>query len=644
MEPQTVSATEENGGAHDDSPAVSAPPQAVSGGEGEGIALPDRFVLAPLEYGGLLILFLGVTIFGALYAAGPIFYDEVRYMEMAMNPALIAGYESQFLRLFHVYILKLFLLIAEPVQAARLFWAVVVALTSVLVYVNARLLTRTTTYVHGILAVYLFFSTTVVFQWSGSALTDLTLMLLVTLGITCYLLSHRLSRYRFIPLMGLGLMLFLAIQSKQIGIGLAVVLPGLGWVGGNTFQWRKLAMHNALVVAGVAVGVVLLALLNAVFVGDAFFGINRRLQEFWFVFNRIFVGEGVLPGVLPGLALGPLVSMLLDGQSDLWAFALAQGGPIRFAPLLVTKQFLGNWYTSTMYEGQWMVVFVLYLLAILKAPPQRFKVVERFVWLIPLAVLILFSLASSYMNFLGTRHYLLMFPVLSVLAAQCMTIEPEELAGHHGKILGGAAATLLVGALVLPSLEIPQFELGFNALIYRLVYPLGLAVVFIASVVPWKQKHWPNLVIAFVVVFISAPAIASIPNLVTRGRQLHEAIFYPYTRFSDELGYSEDMHLLFSPTITEDQPVLAIDDNVARGLFKMALNQPAPAMYGQFTVTYPIDFDTIAENAYTDVLLSIRDWESLSEAQQQAIADRYTVQFDTQDASDSEIVLLSLSS
>jgi hypothetical protein len=629
----------ENNSQHQDQDqgAKTAPQQALPAAEGGG----NRFFLSRFEYLFLLVLFLVCVIAGALSSGGPVFHDEIRYMEMAMHPSFIETYAPQFLRLFHIYYLKLFLLVAGPLQAGRLFWAVTVGAIAVLVYFNARIMSRETTYVHGFLAVYLFFSTTVVFNWSGAPLADLTLSMMVTLGITCYLLAFRLHRYRFVPLIGLGITLFLALQSKQTGIGLVVLLPGLGWLPGESFQWRRLAVHTGLVLAGCVAGVVALAILNALFVGNALFRIDQRLQEFWFIFQRIFVGGSLLSGIGISVLSSPgsgILSSVSSIHMDLTPILPFQGDDTRFLPLLQqAREFSGTWYTSIARQGQWMVVFALYLLAVVKDPHQRFQTGQRFLWLLPLFLIILIRLAASYVPFAGDRHYMVLFPVMSILAAQCLTLEPRDLEGDHLKVIGGIVLTFFASILLLPDLTF-TFGWGFHNLIYRLVYPLGLAIIFAASIGIWKRTYTLNLLIVAVVVCISSPSLVSIPKLMAQSRERSEAIVYPYTRFAEDIDYRDDMRFFFSKTIMEEQPTLSFDANIARGLFEIAFNQKLPGMSGQFYASDSLD--AITEREYTYILLSIADWEALPADERQQLARRYTVRFDQQDESDSTLVFL----
>ena len=92
----------------------------------------------------------------ALLAGGPIFSDEMLYLDAGLRNMAVPEYGNRY---FHIYLQKLFISIfPTPLTGVRVFWALLISLTTGLVYLNARIFTRKSTIFHGLLAIVFLFS------------------------------------------------------------------------------------------------------------------------------------------------------------------------------------------------------------------------------------------------------------------------------------------------------------------------------------------------------------------------------------------------------------------------------------------------------------------------------------------------------
>jgi len=83
----------------------------------------------------------------AAYAGGPIFSDELLYIDAGLKNSPLANLGNRF---FHIYLQKLFTNLApEPLLGVKIFWAFVITSTAWLVYWDARLFTDTSHQMHG---------------------------------------------------------------------------------------------------------------------------------------------------------------------------------------------------------------------------------------------------------------------------------------------------------------------------------------------------------------------------------------------------------------------------------------------------------------------------------------------------------------
>jgi len=208
----------------------------------------------------------------ALLAAGPIFSDEMLYLDAGLRNIAEPSYGNRY---FHIYIQKLFISIfPTPLAGVRVFWGLLISLTAALVYLNARQLTRRSTVLHGLLAVAFFFSYPLLIEYSGEPAVDITAMAMVTLYLTIYLWGVKNPEKQKQALFILGTLAFLCLKTKETTIFINVLL--FGYLKERIKE--KLVLKDLInfirpFLFGIGAGIGLFILLDTVILGKPFFAI-----------------------------------------------------------------------------------------------------------------------------------------------------------------------------------------------------------------------------------------------------------------------------------------------------------------------------------------------------------------------------------
>jgi tetratricopeptide (TPR) repeat protein len=528
-----------------------------------------------------LALFLGILLIAPAWAGGPITRDELYYLNAAMDP-----FPS--FRGFHIYFLKIFLLFSEPLAAAKRYWAFVTALTTALTYLNATLLAPHKTWITGLLAVLLLFATTSIFRLTGVPYSDFTVMLMVTLGITLYLLYQHMPRHRWFPLIAFGLTLFFTMESKPTGLILATLLPGLGVIDQHPFRWQRLLANMALILLGIAIGQTTFMLLNTLF------------QQ---------------PDILAG--------------TEQYAVVASVKTINRPATGQYPRDLTWTWYTTLLQRKTLLLIIILYSLSIIGAVRNSLPPASRLLWMLPLAALMFLSLATIQVEFGGERHILLILPALAMLAAQFYPLETSPThTSNKNLLLALLLALLLVTAYfqVLPVLS--RSDRWTTADLHTLL-DLPLAIALLATILIWRPRwQWITLTgwLTAILVAISF-SLLNIPSLMAETASRSTRYFYPYEKFADSITYREDMRVFISQDIPEEQHMLSQYLERSNWMFSIYFNQLA--QQNQFTIS-----DTplaLLRSSYDYAFLTRRDLMLLQRYTAQNITpftSRYLISYD----------------
>jgi len=293
-----------------------------------GIFTERRSAGIKIESSFLLIAWLGLMRLFTLIAGGPVGMDETLYLHTAFNISAQAQIISRYT---HIYLLRLFILIAgsDPFLGARLMWSFLIATTCVIIYLTVRKFLRTkdafSSILCAILAVFIFILAPICLS-PGILYADDTVMFLISLGVFFYLLAMQVPRYEKMFLILFGLVFFLAVNAKEIGAVLGVLIFGLGFNGDNLFSIRRLFNKIKYVALGLLIGLMLFLLLDSALLGDLWFHLrlsnwqimlkyNVSKQAEWSSYNYYSYFASTI--ILPVFILGWLGYYLLEQKNKI---------------------------------------------------------------------------------------------------------------------------------------------------------------------------------------------------------------------------------------------------------------------------------------------------------------------------------------
>ena len=172
----------------------------------------------------LIVFLIALWAVLAYFAGAPIFSDEFMYIDIGLRNYKEPSYGNRF---FHVYMEKFFMELAPtPLQGVRIFWGFIMALTTGMIYYNARTFLKDSTVLHGLLAVLFFYTFPLITEYSGEPAADLSAMLMVNLYISVYLFGLRRPDKQKLALILLGMLAFLAFKTKETTIFINMLLLG----------------------------------------------------------------------------------------------------------------------------------------------------------------------------------------------------------------------------------------------------------------------------------------------------------------------------------------------------------------------------------------------------------------------------------
>jgi hypothetical protein len=518
------------------------------------------FKLHPLEYAGIAAAFLLCVVIGYRYAPWPITWDDLLYIHTAWYPTARPFILTRY---FHIYLLEFFALFAhgDPFTGSQIFGSVLSWGTLVLVYLGARLMSGARSIWPGCVALLFMAAYSQFMARFGVTLPDYTILMMVTAGAFVYLLHYRFVKYRPLLSFLFGLLLLLALRTKETGVILLVLVPGLlGSEAGPVLRRLKW------MAAGFLSGLLLMAVLNGLILGDPWFGL--RVSEY-----RTLVAFQTDPG-FKRTSYNYLA--LLGSTSGL------------LAPFLLS------------------LVWAL-------GPDGRSRSAERRLWLLPLSLIILLNLTLIGAAWdVVIRYPLPLLGVVAILAPQA--IEPYfavlESKGRlitallvTGCLIAAEAVVLLLNALVAE-----PTGWGFRDFLEGVTTPIAICVLLGWLAFPGKKSTLSAAVILFSIGLITVPAgiqnvravLSSQLNADSRRR------FAPFELFADQVNCTSG-RVLVSQSIMDRERLLSRDQQSSQWMFNL--------YYGcsmeQEAFTYSASALDVLADRYQYAFLHERDMKKL---------------------------------
>jgi hypothetical protein len=547
-------------------------------------AIAGQTIFAKLELilAGVTFVFIGVVL--SIVAGGPIYSDEIWYMQVGLNnikDPLIPN------RYFHVFLQKLFMEVAPtPLIGVKIFWAFLVSLTGFLIYLNARFLSAGNNWLHGVLAVTIFYSTDLLREYSGVTIIDITAMTMVMVVVTIYVFSLRINHSSPWLLFCLGCAFFLAFKTKETTLLTGILLIGLGYQLQDGFKIERFKINLLRFGAGSLAGLILMVVLNAFILRDPLFGL--RPDTFMVVANYY-------------------------------------SGIIQYLPEPE------NWFTSYLISAMFFP-FLLYLLSGMRAQ-QASPVAQRLLWVVPLALVVLLTLSMIRSTWGINPRYI--FPVLGimcVLAPQHLPLMWPESWRKRLILVAGWACGLI--SLFILRLVVMRFttSVGLDyASFYNTIFVPIILAGFLAILFLVKEK---NLYVSIVttlclLVLFFYPTVASYKSivLVRPVEKRFSELYYPFSAFQESIHFTPQMKFYVSAAIPGEMSML--DDNRDTLLSMFNVYFHANSIRSNFVVGEDIGSlpSEVEAGLYDYILLSERDWEIVGGlvSSRQAIEENYSI-------------------
>lgn len=482
----------------------------------------------------IIILATG-TIFGTRFAIGPVAWDDTLYLHTAMalarDPTILNRYT-------HIFLLRLGIFLAggNPFSGAFLAGAFSFSLTAVLVYVNARLISKASQPWHGMIAVLFLLAEPLFLENFGIPLADYTAMLMISLGIFCFLVTLPRDQPPDALLALNGFVFFLAIKSKEICAVLLILLAALVFIQKQAMQWKIVLRRSIAIFSGVGAGLVCFILLDSLLLKDAWFGL--RLSDFQ-----------------------ALISFNLDQA-------------INF------KRQAGSYFDILTRMGLLAPFCFALISAVIMR--NRLKQGEWAVWLLVAAIL--FGLTFGQIKGaygVSDRYAIPLLPVLAILAPQFFQFEPCDEVGKPAWI----KTILFLGLLIGASLGVYFFCLAFFMWVGKpagwsqanfltsITEPMALCLllpsIFLLS--SWKKSSF--VVTMLLILVLTIPQIQIYRRTLVSGlpRQASLDRFIPMTIFKNQVTCTTGK-VFVSSRYHDDLDLLSRDQQSSYWMFDLAFD------------------------------------------------------------------------
>ncbi len=525
--------------------------------------------MSRLEKIALLLSFLILWGILGAFAGGPIFSDEFLYINAGLVNQAEPNYGNRF---FHVYLQKLFVDLAPtPLWGIRFFWGFLIALTAVLIYINARGLLKKSNILHGLLAAAFFFTYPLITEYSGEPAVDITAMAMTILYVTVFLIAMREPAWRYRMLVLLGALAFLSFKTKETTLFINMLLLGFLYDGDGRWDWRRAAgLVNPLLI-GLAAAVGLFIILDGLVLGDPFFAISPA--TFGAVFNNY--------SFEPGFFIDPV-----------------------------------SWY-RVYFLNEILLVFLLYIISGV-ALRDKLSQPMRLLWLYPLVLAAFITLNMLKVTFgYIERFFFPALPVLAVLAPQFLRFDPPQTRRQWA----GFGALLALGALLLLALRSvmmaysASLDFAFPAFLDSIFYPFILSVLF--TCVLWAKKYsWAGAVVPLfcLAAMLFNPLTYSYKYffLFPKVQERYDEIFYPFEALREDLTMGDGDVLLVSASLRDEVDMLRDDPNEIVGMYNFFFD----ARIDRENVAIAYSRDTLgaslSRRGVTRAIISWGDWQWLT--------------------------------
>jgi hypothetical protein len=564
-----------------------------------------RILFIPLfEWVIILFIFLGMLLVLAKFAGGPVNSDNLFYMDAGLNG--IKSFHTLFYY-FHIYFQRFFMEIASsPLAGAKLFWAFLISLTSLLIYLITRILTKQNSWVNALLAVAIFFSASFLSKYSGRTENDLTAMMIITLIFFFYLLAFR-TEFSNLWIIGLlGFLFFLAFKSKETALLCSYIILGIGFSDTGNFNFQKIIKKIPFLLLGFFLGGLFFILLNTIIVKDPFWGI--RISDF----SGYFVG--------------------IDTH-------------VRWGD--ISKNYFSNEILISL-----LIPFFLYVISGIQNNDNKIPASLKLFWFYPLILVIFFTLlmifSSGYKILVSDRLFFPAIPILCVLGSQVIHFDMVK-TFRDWRYIGllfmiGILIAIFIHYIIMITIPITKYQ--YNEVVQNIIQPLFLSFLLISLF--WKKPikiQRLSVPVICLIVLLFHPTLLSFKSLLVDRPNSERAnqIFYPFSAFSDQINYSPNMKFYISSSINKEQQMLLKRADEVSSIFNVYFREDSnvenfinPIIYNikKGELFYLDPLKSLPAMNYDYALITTNDWTRIKDNAQlfASISNNYEIIFDDQGA------------
>ncbi len=529
-----------------------------------------RIPLHPLELILVIVAFVVLWVALAKVAGGPIYSDELWYIQVGLNDIRAFNVMNRY---FHIYMQKFFMeMTPTPLEGVRIYWGFLVALSTTLVYLAARLLSSKNSILHGLLAVAVLSSFHLLADYSGVTVVDIPAMALLALMLLLYVLAIRFPRTQPWILILLGAFLFLSLKTKETLIVTGILFFGFGFNPQGNYRLSKL-FHAALrIAAGAGIGILIFILLNTLVLKDPLFGL---LPAHFSAFkNELRTTSGLNPEI-------------------------------------------GDWYTAYLLPTL-PVVFMLFLASGIKSG-ESFPAEIRITWLVPLMLILFLSFSMIKGDWgIRARHLFPILPFFSVLAPQFLDFKyPTK---RREWIWFGSYAVLGVALIALVHFGskrlVHNMEGDITSFLAYILFPIVFSLLLAFLMLIKRYSIHTYILPVICIGLLLYPTIHSNVKSIFIARpvaQTFQQHVYPLDAFSEHIQPSAEMCMLVSWNCAAAMGNPDLEQDIMLSLFNLYFDANTGRDNFHLVNMDEENLLSLWQQEYTYLLLTTWDWELLQE-------------------------------
>jgi hypothetical protein len=539
-----------------------------------------------------LLFFIALWIGLSFNTGGPIYSDELLYIEIGLNNQSAPNYGNRY---FHVYLQKLFMAVAPtPLIGIRVYWAFMIALTTLLVYWSARIFLKESSPLHGLLGVAIFLSYKFLSSYAGVTSVDIAAMMMTMALIFTYLLYQRTEKKGLLYL--LGALTFLAFKTKETTLFANVVLLGFFFDKQGKFAFKNILPILKSYLIGFLGAIGLFILLDSIFLGQPFFAISpATIKE---VFENY-----------------------------------AYTGGFRKEPV--------DWYQTYLLDDI-MIPFLLFVVTGVKLNTRAVSPQKKILWAFPLLLVsfITLNMLKIPWGFIE-RFYFPALPVIAFLAPQFISIPDCKDQKSRWQLPAAILAALLLVVVMrqFGMRYVTDIDWTYGKYLESIYFPILLSVLLGLVILAEKQ----NLLTFGIILFFLVSWV--LPQLSYNYKYIYvepttnakfQIKYHPFLEFQQDIAVREDVKMyttatIFSNTVENEDHMFSDNPYDILGMYDVLFNMRTER--DNLTLSYKQEDipEQILAERYDFMILSTDDWQYLQDNYPEVIAElskNYTSRFD----------------